>query len=533
MMRMKVLGVPMVALVASAIICAAHGKTVSLAPLGGRGASATADDTVKVQGRGVGATKEEALKDAYRDAIERAIGLYADAETIADNDQLIKNQVLTHSNAYITDYRELGEEKLGGGLIRLRILATVKKGALTTKLSGVMPAQTVKIDNTGLQNVHAQLVTKEKRAEDAAALLKNALDGINPMQSLMVANIRPETQKIITADAVSGRSIGRGGRGRSTNVGNSAADTVTLRYLFEVKLDREKYFKEFVPNLKKVLEQISLTKPREIRLTELMPASDEYQQKKRAEALQKYILGGYVSDDLNWRSDTNNADAFSGIDNYKSSFEFNAFFDPLHVYSILWKGDNWVWQFDNRLEFRPRAAGSFSWKNIKLNSHHYKGNWGDFDSNYRKDKVYFAMITSLKADCSNGKVTIYELDKSVIDVLNNWNGRLMSKKDGRDDIVMKSTNYNIVLLDKAGEEIGVYPWQIPNGLLINIRFAELPGAGMVYCTPFVGCFGECLIQWRDFVVEKDALAKIASVKIELEDVDQEPASATPVGGYTK
>lgn len=40
---------------------------------------------------------------------------------------------------------------------------------------------------------------------------------------------------------------------------------------------------------------------------------------------------------------------------------------------------------------------------------------------------------------------------------------------------------------------------------------------MVYVTPFVGCVGENLIQWRDFILEKDQLAKVASIKIEPAD----------------
>ena len=125
----------------------------------------------------------------------------------------------------------------------------------------------------------------------------------------------------------------------------------------------------------------------------------------------------------------------------------------------------------------------------------------------------FALITSLNADCSNGKVTMYELDKSVIAALNEWRKGLIDASAHE----QKTTNYNIVLLDKDDNEIGVYPWQIPNGVLMNVKFAEIPAAGMVYATPFVGCFGENFIQWRDFILEKDQLAKIASVKIELAD----------------
>ena len=305
------------------------GTTVALtplspAPLGGTGAAAQSaaaeSDTVKVQGRGVGVDKVAALKDAYRDAIERAVGLYVDAETAANNDQVVKDQILTQSNAYITDCRELGEEKIDGGLVQLRILATVKKVALTTKLTGVMPPQTVRIDNTGLQNVHAQLVTQEKRAEDAAALLKNALDGIDPMKSLMVANIRPETQKIITADDASS-----GGRGRWRRRGSSgntpAAGSVTLRYLFEVKLDRAKYFAEFVPNLKKVLDQISLVPPKELRLMELMPANEDNQHFR---GLKDYLDKG--CDDSGWNDVRSNVGIF--INGTSNCSDCSAYLDP-------------------------------------------------------------------------------------------------------------------------------------------------------------------------------------------------------------
>jgi len=504
----------MVVVVAATIgtLCGFAQGTVSLAPLGGTGAAAqpaaAESDTVKVQSRGVGLNKNAALKDAYRDAIERAVGLYVDAETAVSNDELIKDQVLTQSNAYITDYRELGEEKLDGGLVQLRILATVKKVALTTKLTGVMPPQTVRIDNSGLQNVHAELVTKKKRAEDAAALLKNALDGIDPIKSLMVASIRPETQKILTGDTI------------QMNNQPLLANQVLLRYLFEVKLDRAKYFAEFVPNLKKVLDQISLKPPKEVRLTELI-MDERSSSSRRAENFEKFKNGlslGY-----------NSPSELKGTTEAHSIFgasELNGFFDPLRSFSFMINGRNYVCKFGYD-QFRPKTGGSFSFSELQLRA-------GDFEEHYRKDKVVFALITALNADCSTGKVTIYELDKSAIDILNDWRTGILEKEaeDGpvvqqmskgsrrirnRHRMAMKTTNYNIVLLDKDGNEIGVYPWQIPSGILMNVKFAEIPGAGMVYATPFVGCFGENFIQWRDFILQQDDLAKIASVKIELAD----------------
>ena len=124
---------------------------VSLAPAAPSGGAAvgTAQNqaavdtsTVKVQGRGVGATKEAALKDAYRDAIERAVGLYVDAEQMVKNDKLVNDQILTQSNAYIEKY-DVVKESETDGLFTVRIIAIVRKTALAKKLGDVMPKQSV------------------------------------------------------------------------------------------------------------------------------------------------------------------------------------------------------------------------------------------------------------------------------------------------------------------------------------------------------------------------------------------------------
>ena len=231
---------------------------------------------------------------------------------------------------------------------------------------------------------------------------------------------------------------------------------------------------------------------------ELMPANEDNQHYR---GLKGYLAEG--SENNGWDDVRSNVELFCNRSSNCS--DFSAYLDPIHVYSISWQGNNWVWTFGYD-QYRPKSGGAFRWQNVKLMV-------GDFEEQYRKDKVCFAMITSLNTDGSNGKVTMYELDKSVIGTLNEWREGLINAGPH----MQKTTNYNIILLGKDGEEIGVYPWQIPNGILMNVKFAEIPGAGMVYAAPFVGCFGENLIQWRDFILEKDQLAKIASVKIELAD----------------
>ena len=502
-MAVKMIRLVMTAAVVLGIGSVAAQQTISL-NLGQQSSANTSNaeaDTVKVQGRGVGVNRTAALKDAYRDAIERAVGLYVDAETVANNDELVKDQVLTQSNAYITDYRELSETKLDGGLVQIRILATVKKQALTTKLSDVMPAQTVRIDNSGLQNVHAQLVTKEKRAEDSAALLKNALDGLNPIKSLMVARVRPETQKILTGEKA------------KINYQPLPANQVMLRYLFEIKLDREKYFSELMPHLKKVLDQISITPPKEIRLTEASTRGHGDNRNKRLK--KSLILGGYEDEHGNGLGSDTSSGAYEMFSKKDDGLFTYAWFDPHHVYYILWNGKNWGWQFgQGKYDYGLKTGGNFD-DCIELNYKSFREIRGR--GHTENGGVYFALITSLNSTCSSGKLTIYELDKSAIAVLDSWHDKVIGE-----DHQIKSTNYNIILLGEDGDEISVYPWQIPNDCLINIKFADTKASGdypcplpMVYATPFVGCFGESLLQWRDFILEKDQLQKVTSIKIEL------------------
>ena len=201
-------------------------------------------EIVKVKGRGIGADKTEALKDAYRDAVERAVGLYVDAEQMLKNEELVKDQILTQSNAYIDKYDVAKETTKPNGLVEIQILAEVRKTALTKKISDVMPAQTFRLNTSVTQNLHAQLVTDEKRSADGAALLKNALEGLDPVRQLVKATLASPEPTVV-----------------------ENKDFVTLRYLFKFEIDCDRYFKDFLPHIQKTFEQISTTEPKTIWLT--------------------------------------------------------------------------------------------------------------------------------------------------------------------------------------------------------------------------------------------------------------------------
>lgn len=55
----------------------------------------------EVIGKGYGATRQEALDAACRDAIEFAVGLFIDSETLVDTFEMRKEEILSQSNSYI------------------------------------------------------------------------------------------------------------------------------------------------------------------------------------------------------------------------------------------------------------------------------------------------------------------------------------------------------------------------------------------------------------------------------------------------
>ena len=69
-------------------------------------ASAESAGNIEVVAEGVGATPDEALKDAFRHAVRQAVGAVVDAETLVKNDEVIDDQILTYSNGFVKKYDE-------------------------------------------------------------------------------------------------------------------------------------------------------------------------------------------------------------------------------------------------------------------------------------------------------------------------------------------------------------------------------------------------------------------------------------------
>lgn len=483
--------------------------------LGESAAESENEDVAKVMGRGVGIDEAEALKDAYRDAVERAVGLFLDAETVVKNDEVLKDQILTQSNAYVSHYDKLDTQKLNGGLIQVRIVAFVKKRPLTTKLRDVMPAQTIQLGAVALKDAHAEVSSSGKRDRDAARLLENALKGQDPCLMLVKASLDPQSQHVYTK-----------GKWNTKIRGNELpSNKVVLRYLMKARIDEDRYFKEFVPRLRQVLEQISLESPKQIRFSSV--EEEDYEIK---------AYGDYLA--LNMQSHRARAFGENGLNAVFSRYGIMRW---LRGGGLLFAGD--------RNYFPSTRQHALGCEAINLNSLENHGGAMNRGRNMQLqvganglykdypfgwcDAFMVTLITEVNAQRTIWKGFTYTIDEASANKLGSWlcddvgsRGRC-SAENHREIDKEHSVVYNVVFLDGAGNDLFVGTWPIHRLHLTNVDFGlqdvsraqRKSGRNkhtmMWYVCPFVGCCAEEYIQWKDFLIEKDLLPKIKSVKIEV------------------
>lgn len=184
------------------------------------------DHTQTVIAEGVGANPEDALREAFRQAVRQVVGTFVDAETLVKNDELVSDKILTYSNGYITAYKKL-RETARNGLVRVTIQAAVKREPLAAKLSEV----NVTVAPLSGSKLFAQAVSQTAAERDALALLRSALVGF--------------PQNIIEATSEG-----------EPKIEERSEENVTISYQVKVAVNIDKYT-PFQQRLTQVLEQIA------------------------------------------------------------------------------------------------------------------------------------------------------------------------------------------------------------------------------------------------------------------------------------
>ena len=131
---------------------------------------------VEVVVNGAGLTKKTALEDAYRNAVQQVVGLYVDADTMVENDELVRDKILATSNGFIVDSKELSS-RASNGLVRVNIRAKVESRKL---LAGLNAARIITRKFDG-ESLFAKALTNMERKENLQETLLKILADLGPM----------------------------------------------------------------------------------------------------------------------------------------------------------------------------------------------------------------------------------------------------------------------------------------------------------------------------------------------------------------
>ena len=443
-------------------------------------------EIVNVEGRGVGTDKAEALKDAYRDAVERAVGMYVDAEQKMKNDELVEDQILTQSNAYIEKYEVVKEKTKPNGLVEIRIKAEVKKSALTKKLSDVMPKQTFALGDDA-QNIHSRVVTKEKRNVDAAALLENVLKNFNPVTQLMKLSLSGSRPILKSID---GRFVRKGREVRNPGEKNR------VFYHFRFEVNEQKYYGEFLPPLLKVLDQIALKPARNVRLK-----STPLENKYLLDMKHQYLAGEWGQGDV-W------ADGRLGggiACYYPGGGDGGKVDDGVYIDEVSLSDAN-------GMSWHVSCSGGGAYENsrrLEACSHY------ETPDRLANDGVFHVLvITKMNSARTIVQARDYGIPPECAAVVQKWQADYF--------IASGRTAYNIIFADGDGEEMCSSPVSFMRSSLANVFLGRIyytnRGRGEFtawHVTPMVHCDAAALERWIGFDIPLDQLPNIKSVTVEL------------------
>jgi hypothetical protein len=213
------------------------------------------NETTEVTATGVGATAEDAQKNAVINAVQQVVGLYVDSEAFVKNEQLIVDQVLAVSSGFVTsfDVKSPPRKRVIDGLFETTIKAVVQKTQVVQQLNNTKISFPV-----NPQDAWAESFSRLKNAQDGKLLL----EAYWPKVALSLLSAR------LVDD--NGQPM-KGARGPLVKPDLNTG-LVWCAWNIEVSYATDVYFKDVAPRLRRIFDAICVRKAEE-RLSRRTPTS--------------------------------------------------------------------------------------------------------------------------------------------------------------------------------------------------------------------------------------------------------------------
>ena len=124
---------------------------------------------------GIGRDSDSALKNAFKAAVQQALGSMIDTKTMVENDEVVSDKILSHSGGYVVEYEMLGEPKTEDGLVTVRIKAQVAQKQLMAKM--VDEGIVLQEDTSGSFDIKAKVYTTVQDQRSAKEMFAEQIKG--------------------------------------------------------------------------------------------------------------------------------------------------------------------------------------------------------------------------------------------------------------------------------------------------------------------------------------------------------------------
>ena len=201
---------------------------------------------VTVSVEGYGTTPIEAEKNALQKAVRNAIGEFVDAESIAQNGELIKDEVLTYSDGFVESKKILSgpekDEDLGFYVVSMEAVVVSKK--LVERLKDTK----ISLSKMSGENMWASSISKIAGVKDGRAIL----------DKFLTQELLPE--RLVNAQLISqgpDNTVLRNELAKPTQKTDYDNDSVELSFQIELSYDLSAFFEQAIPRLNSILDKIS------------------------------------------------------------------------------------------------------------------------------------------------------------------------------------------------------------------------------------------------------------------------------------
>jgi hypothetical protein len=203
---------------------------------------------------GIGATPESAEKQAITDAVRQAVGAYVDANTIVENEAVIKDRILSVSNGFVKEYKVVSPAKQrDDGLYELQILATVQTGQVVQ----VLKENNLISGEVAGANMWAEASTKVMNAQDAVAMLQTKMPELIK-SSVTITPLGEDGKPMLLKD-------GTPNTAPASVKEDAATGKATLIWYLEMGLDKKYYRETLLPLVQKCMDAALGAQPKEMR----------------------------------------------------------------------------------------------------------------------------------------------------------------------------------------------------------------------------------------------------------------------------